>query len=438
MKVKSWWPVKKVSLIFFLLFVFGSLTGASAQSILKRIKSKVEEKVSERVIDEADNALSKSLDKDADSAQESTKEKDELKDTKENSNQQFSMTKAFGKYDFVPGDTVIYYNDFLNEALSELPIEWNSNASSVVNQLEGISGQWLRIAQKSVNLTDNRKAFGSDFTVEFDAFLQFDFKGWLPPSFRFGMLATGAEDPGSNKLLSDPKGDKSFYVELSPLHNGANILLESNKQHLRYFHSPVTFNPVAKNWYSKVIHVAIQLQKERLRIWIEGNKIYDSPKAIAAEGVFNQLYFQLSSSSYQPEQVGVYVSNIKIAKGIPDSRNKLMEAGSFSTTGIGFDSGSSVIKPESSGVLKMMGDLLKSNANLKLRIIGHTDAVGEEKANQQLSEQRAMAVKNALKTEYGVDESRLEAVGKGESEPVGDNHTKQGMAQNRRIEFMKL
>src|SRR5690606_6271120 len=103
------------------------LTGASAQSVLKRIKSKVEEKVSERVIDEADKVLSKSLDKNADSAPESTKEKDELKDTKENSNEQFPMTKSFGKYDFVPGDTVIYYNDFLNEALSELPTGWNSN-----------------------------------------------------------------------------------------------------------------------------------------------------------------------------------------------------------------------------------------------------------------------------------------------------------------------
>jgi OOP family OmpA-OmpF porin len=423
------------AIVFLSASMFLPFLDVSAQSILKKIKSKVEEKTTEKILDQTDKALSKGLDKTTNTEQKSTKEE---ADKKYGKNNQFQMTKSYGKYDFVPGDSIIYINEFLTDALSELPTGWNSNGGSVIMKIDGLEGQWLRLAQKTVNLTDNKKTFGHDFTVEFDSFLQFDFKGWLPPSFRFGLLATGKEDPGANKVLSNPIGEKSFYVEISPLNNGANILLESNQKFSRYFHGPVSFNAAAKNWYGKVVHVSMQVQKERLRIWVDGEKIYDAPKAIPIEGVFNQLYFQLSSSSYDNEQVSVYISNIKIAKGLPDTRNKLLDEGRFSTTGIHFDSGSSDIKPESAGVLKMISDLLNQNPNVKVRIVGHTDAVGDEKSNQLLSEQRALAVKNTLKANYGINDDRLESIGKGESEPVANNILKEGMAQNRRIEFIKL
>src|SRR5690606_37921750 len=139
-------------------------------------------------------------------------------------NQQATI-KAFSKYDFVPGDSVLYANDFDGEAIGELPTGWNSNGSSVIVTLDGLPGQWLRMAQRTVVLTDNQQLFGSDFTVEFDLILQYDFKGWYPPSLRFGLLATGVESTTSNRFLSDPKGDKSFFVELSPLSDGANLML---------------------------------------------------------------------------------------------------------------------------------------------------------------------------------------------------------------------
>ncbi|RMF97213.1 MAG: OmpA family protein, partial [Candidatus Schekmanbacteria bacterium] len=64
--------------------------------------------------------------------------------------------------------------------------------------------------------------------------------------------------------------------------------------------------------------------------------------------------------------------------------------------------------------------------------IGHTDSIGSEKYNQKLSEKRAEAVKNYY-VEKGVDASIIEAIGKGESEPVADNKTREGRAKNRRV-----
>ena len=74
---------------------------------------------------------------------------------------------------------------------------------------------------------------------------------------------------------------------------------------------------------------------------------------------------------------------------------------------------------------------------MDLKIVGHTDSDGSEENNMKLSKNRAEAVKNALVSVYGIDSGRLTSEGRGESEPVGDNNTPDGKAQNRRVEFIK-
>ena len=71
---------------------------------------------------------------------------------------------------------------------------------------------------------------------------------------------------------------------------------------------------------------------------------------------------------------------------------------------------------------------------LVIRITGHTDAVGSDEANQILSEGRANAVRDEL-IKRGIAAERIEAEGKGESEPIADNATEEGRAKNRRVEF---
>lgn len=422
---------------------------ASAQSILNKVKDRAAQTATQKVLNETDKAVSKGIDKAIESATPPTGGKssepggkppaagESMATGSDTAANQKKAIQAFSKYDFVPGDSVLYANDFAGEAIGELPAGWNSNGSSVIVTLDGIPGQWLRMAQRTVVLTDNETSFGPDFTVEFDMVLHYDFKGWMPPSLKFGALATGTASTTSNTLLSDPKGDKSFYVEISPLADAGNLMLESYEKYIRYFNHPPTRNALVARWYDKVSHVAIQGQKERLRIWVDGEKLYDVPKGIPKGGEFNQLFFQLSSSPYEDEQIDVYLGNIKIAKGLPDTRHKLMEEGRFSTTGILFDTGSATIKPESAGVLKAIAAVFTQHADVSVLIVGHTDAVGDDTANLELSERRATAVKEALQTVYQIDGTRLQIRGKGEAEPVADNATAAGRAQNRRVEFIK-
>jgi outer membrane protein OmpA-like peptidoglycan-associated protein len=100
--------------------------------------------------------------------------------------------------------------------------------------------------------------------------------------------------------------------------------------------------------------------------------------------------------------------------------------------GINFDFDKAVIKPEAEPVLDAAVDVLKENPDVKVRVGGHTDSVGTDAYNQGLSERRAKSVRDYL-VKHGIDASRLTAVGFGESQPVADNKTKDGRAQNRRV-----
>ena len=100
-----------------------------------------------------------------------------------------------------------------------------------------------------------------------------------------------------------------------------------------------------------------------------------------------------------------------------------------------FDTGKATIKPESYGLLDEVAQALKNHEEVKkLSIDGHTDSTGNAKANQKLSVARANAIRDYL-TKKGVEPSRLETRGFGQTKPIASNKTKQGREQNRRVEF---
>lgn len=99
-----------------------------------------------------------------------------------------------------------------------------------------------------------------------------------------------------------------------------------------------------------------------------------------------------------------------------------------------FATGKAEIQSSSYPALNRLANLINNN-NLKIQIEGHTDNVGNDTANQQLSEQRAEAVKSYLITAGKVKGNTVTAMGFGESKPVADNSDEEGRAQNRRVEI---
>ena len=105
--------------------------------------------------------------------------------------------------------------------------------------------------------------------------------------------------------------------------------------------------------------------------------------------------------------------------------------------GVNFAFDSAEITPESEVILDAAAESLKESPGVRVEVAGHTDSTGPEAYNEGLSKRRAQAVFDYL-TSKGIDASRLDAVGYGETKPVADNGTRDGRAQNRRVELNVL
>ena len=130
------------------------------------------------------------------------------------------------------------------------------------------------------------------------------------------------------------------------------------------------------------------------------------------------------------EQKMVTVAASEMAKAID-------QTGKVALYGILFDFDKAEIKPESKSQLDEIAALLKTNANLKLLVVGHTDNQGGVAYNLELSKRRADAVVAALEQQYTIAAARLMAKGMGSSVPVASNDSDGGRAKNRRVELVK-
>ena len=104
---------------------------------------------------------------------------------------------------------------------------------------------------------------------------------------------------------------------------------------------------------------------------------------------------------------------------------------------INFETGKSTISNESQSIVDELYKMLNANATLKIMVEGHTDNTGNQVANQTLSEQRAVSVKQALVSK-GIGTERISTKGYGQDKPIADNTTEDGKAKNRRVEIKKM
>jgi outer membrane protein OmpA-like peptidoglycan-associated protein len=102
-----------------------------------------------------------------------------------------------------------------------------------------------------------------------------------------------------------------------------------------------------------------------------------------------------------------------------------------------FDFNSDALREESEPTLREIADILRRHADWKLSVEGHTDSIGNDQANLDLSRRRAVTVKTALVSRYHVEAARLTTDGYGESRPKDTNDTLEGRARNRRVELVR-
>lgn len=121
----------------------------------------------------------------------------------------------------------------------------------------------------------------------------------------------------------------------------------------------------------------------------------------------------------------------------PQIERSLKDSGRAEVHGIYFDFASATIKPASEPALKEIAEAVARNPTWTVSVEGHTDNVGGDAANMELSKRRAEAVKQALTSRYHVNAAKLTTAGFGATRPKEPNTTAEGRARNRRVELVR-
>jgi len=150
----------------------------------------------------------------------------------------------------------------------------------------------------------------------------------------------------------------------------------------------------------------------------EKNKYYPSAKNIDLRGINKGSSFTVNITMFSEEEI------------LKSERQVIIN-------NIFFDTGKWGLKSESQPEIKRLVAFLKKNLDINIEISGHSDNIGDQNYNIELSQRRADAVKNEL-IKYGIEIERINSFGYGESQPINDNSTKEMRAANRRVEFKVL
>jgi len=161
-------------------------------------------------------------------------------------------------------------------------------------------------------------------------------------------------------------------------------------------------------------------------LYVGGERVAQVPNLSHPVGS-TALEFQVTANQNYP----AYIRDIRIDYGVDDPHETLAAEGTYTTRSIFFDFGSARLRPESTPELERIR-MMVGQYGQPVVIEGHTDAIGDDNDNLELSQQRADAVRGYL-VDHGADAGLISTVGKGESEPVGDNETDGGRQVNRRV-----
>ncbi len=393
----------------------------SNAQLLKRLKKKAEDKIEREAEKRAENRINKEIDKEYDKAEDAIDGKDkknadtpETKDKPDKSNSPNQDEKSlktnkpkvvWSKFDFIPGDTVIYEDGpSTDEENGEFPSRWDLVRGNA--EIAEVDGEKIVIFPHGGDIVPFLKNSKEDylpevFTVEFDTYFQ-------------------PENP--HRLFF------KFYDDKNQKRIGNEITFYSKK--ILYYKSSAPYSKsLSKGGWR---HCSIAVTKDKLKVYLNDERLINIPHM-----GFNPTGITLHMTGYAADKGHQYVKNIRIAKGGVKYYDRVLSDGKIIVNGIKFDVNKATLKPESMGPINKIFKLMQKQSDLNFSVEGHTDSDGSDDANMTLSKARGETVMDKL-IAMGISANRLKSNGFGESKPLDNNSTPEGKANNRRVEFVKF
>ena len=429
-KTKQITMMKK--LIFMLIVAFACAGTADAQGWLKKLgkvaedaaKRTVESNVDRKTSQAVDDAMNPDADRKS-SKKSSSSDGDASYDEEEVEPQEENAT--YEQTDFVPGAVAFFEDNLQNEQMGEFPSKWDLiEGSTDVAIMKGKKCIHFEPGTRIEPLMTNQQSYIPDvFTLEFD----------------FWMNDPKTEMSNCYELeFKDADGGDVYEIIIGESYSKLEVTCRfmSTTGDWRDSGAGKTWEMKKNDWN----HFAMSFNKRALKIYINNKRVINIPNCKSA----------VRMKIHQAEWGGFhgnknYMTNFRYAKGAMELYEQkvtdmsavekaIAETGKFVTNNILFETGKATLKPESMEEIQKVADYMKKNPSARFEVQGHTDNQGSDKINDPLSQQRAEAVVKALEG-LGCDPFNMRAVGKGSHEPVADNATEAGRAQNRRVEFIK-
>ena len=314
-----------------------------------------------------------------------------------------SVSSVSTKFDYVPGDHVIFTDDFAQDELGEFPARWKLDSGTFeVAEME--TERWVRCVSNDGTFEMKLPSMDSlpeFWTLEFDGY-QLDGAGNT-------LTVTGVSASGS-----------TVWEAIFP-YSGQNLFFRAGK---------ITSDTPIGGAVAGRHHFSFMARGTGLKVYVDRERVASVPD-VTENGVATHLNFRL----WSPKKP--MLANVRFAEGCRPAKDMLAE-GKLVTYGIHFESGSDIVQPDSAPILRQVAAYLTSKPDVKLKITGHTDNVGKAPANLDLSKRRAAAVAAILVSQFGVAAERFQTDGKGDTQPLSPNLKPEGRAMNRRVEFAKV
>jgi OmpA-OmpF porin, OOP family len=368
---------------------------ADAQ-VLKRVRDRVQQRAETAAEVAADAAVSKAVD--------ALLPKPEVAAAPTAESKLKPGEGAWANYDFVPGDRVLFADDFGRDRVGDFPRRFRLVEGSA-EIVEWNGARYLSIPAFTTIAVPLPETLPKQFTIEFE--------------FYAGLMQSRSYNP---VLLfapaSQPRSTEDPRVIFGNREAGVMVGRQSMMTKLGEIHM------------DKLYTVRIMADGPHMKAYINERRVSNVPQVEITRT--NELILHVPAWQEGPSLLG----SIRIASGGLELYDKLEAEGRVAVQGVLFDTNSDRIRPESTPTLNEIAAMLRQNASLSLVVEGHTDNVGNAGANQTLSEKRAAAVV-AFLTGAGVEASRLESRGFGDGKPVATNDSPEGRQQNRRVELVK-
>ena len=327
--------------------------------------------------------------------------------------------------DYERGNKIIFHEQFDKVALGDFPGTWNTNIGGEVVTFGNDNTRWLKLSRgifKPEGIT----------TIPNNSTLEMDIKAIRNKGVNNGkeLSIMFVSEDDKNKLYEFNKAKTAVSISVAASYESSGDVKSQARTdgEMTLVANGERTDKLSGN--KNTVHLSIWRQDGRMRVYLDDEKVYDLPRAFADKN-YNALMLSVNLNG-----IDYYVSNIILASEAgADTRHKLLETGTFTTSDILFETAKATIQPSSFYILDEIAEVLTGNPAKHLTITGHTDSDGSDSDNQILSEQRAESVKNYLVYKHNISSDQITTQGKGESEPVASGDSAEAKAKNRRVEF---